>query len=61
MFNGEVFNHPELRLELESRGHRFSTTSDTEVVLHAYEEYGADCLSRFNGQFAIAIWDSAGA
>ena len=58
VFNGEVFNHPELRLELESRGHRFSTTSDTEVVLHAYEEYGPDCLSRFNGQFAIAIWDS---
>ena len=58
VFNGEVFNHPELRLELESRGHRFRTTSDTEVVLHAYEEYGADCLSRFNGQFALAIWDS---
>ena len=58
VFNGEVFNHPELRLELERRGHRFSTTCDTEVVLHAYEEYGPDCLSRFNGQFAIAIWDS---
>ena len=58
VFNGEIFNHPELRLELESRGHRFSTTCDTEVVLHAYEEYGPDCLSRFNGQFAIAIWDS---
>jgi asparagine synthase (glutamine-hydrolysing) len=58
VFNGEVFNHPELRLELEARGHRFTTTSDTEVVLHAYEEYGPDCLSRFNGQFALAIWDS---
>jgi len=58
VFNGEVFNHPELRLDLESRGHRFSTTCDTEVVLHAYEEYGPDCLSRFNGQFAMAIWDS---
>ncbi|MFA5054397.1 MAG: asparagine synthase (glutamine-hydrolyzing), partial [Parcubacteria group bacterium] len=58
VFNGEIFNHPELRLELESRGHRFSTTCDTEVVLHAYEEYGPDCLSRFNGQFAMAIWDS---
>jgi len=57
VFNGEVFNHPELRLEMESRGHRFSTTSDTEVVLHAYEEYGPDCLTRFNGQFAMAIWD----
>jgi asparagine synthase (glutamine-hydrolysing) len=58
VFNGEIFNHPELRLELESRGHRFSTTSDTEVALHAYEEYGPDCLSRFNGQFAMAIWNS---
>ena len=58
VFNGEIYNHPELRLELESRGHRFSTACDTEVVLHAYEEYGPDCLSRFNGQFAMAIWDS---
>ena len=58
VFNGEVFNHPELREELESRGHRFLTTSDTEVVLHAYEEWGSDCLARFNGQFALAIWDS---
>ena len=57
VFNGEVFNHPELRVELERRGHRFSTRSDSEVVLHAYEEYGAGCMSRFNGQFAIAIWD----
>ena len=58
VFNGEIFNHPELRLELESRGHRFSTMCDTEVVLHAYEEYGPDCLSRFNGQFALAVWNS---
>ena len=58
VFNGEVFNHPELRVELESRGHRFATTSDTEVVLHAYEEWGSHCLARFNGQFAFAIWDS---
>lgn len=58
VFNGEVFNHPELRRQLEARGHRFSTTSDTEVVLHAYEEFGPGCLSRFNGQFAIAIWDT---
>jgi asparagine synthase (glutamine-hydrolysing) len=58
VFNGEVFNHPELRRELEQRGHRFRTTSDTEAVLHAYEEYGAECLPRFNGQFAIAIWDA---
>ncbi|MDP1832133.1 MAG: asparagine synthase (glutamine-hydrolyzing) [Geothrix sp.] len=58
VFNGEIFNHPELRKELEARGHRFSTTCDTETVLHAYEEYGTGCLSKFNGQFAIAIWDS---
>ncbi len=58
VFNGEIFNHPELRRELEARGHRFSTACDTETVLHAYEEYGAECLVRFNGQFAIAIWNS---
>jgi asparagine synthase (glutamine-hydrolysing) len=58
VFNGEIFNHPELRRELEKRGHRFSTACDTETVLHAYEEYGTDCLSRLNGQFAIAIWNS---
>ncbi|MBI1751994.1 MAG: asparagine synthase (glutamine-hydrolyzing) [Acidobacteria bacterium] len=58
VFNGEIFNHPELREELERRGHRYATNCDTETVLHAYEEYGPDCLSRFNGQFAIAIWDT---
>jgi asparagine synthase (glutamine-hydrolysing) len=58
VFNGEIFNHPELREELERLGHRYSTNCDTETVLHAYEEYGPDCLSRFNGQFAIAIWDT---
>jgi asparagine synthase (glutamine-hydrolysing) len=58
VFNGEIFNYPELRSELQARGHQFNTQTDTEVVLHAYEEFGADCLTRFNGQFAIAIWDS---
>lgn len=57
VFNGEVFNHVELRPELEARGHRFRTRSDTEVILHLYEELGPDCLNRLNGQFAIAIWD----
>ncbi|HEV2395180.1 MAG TPA: asparagine synthase (glutamine-hydrolyzing) [Verrucomicrobiae bacterium] len=57
VFNGEIFNYIELRAELESRGHRFSTTSDTEVLLHAYEEWGPQCLDRFNGQFAFAIWN----
>jgi len=58
VYNGEVYNHPELRRELETRGHRFKTRSDTEVILHAYEEYGADCLAKLNGQFAFAIRDS---
>ena len=59
VYNGEVFNYPELRRELEERGtHEFYTQSDTEVILHLYEEYGADCLHRLNGQFAFAIWDS---
>ncbi len=58
VFNGEIFNYVELRPELESRGHRFNTQTDTEVILHAYEEYGPDCVNHFNGQFAFAIWDS---
>jgi len=57
VYNGEVFNYLELRAELQTRGHRFATASDTEVILHLYEEYGPDCLERLNGQFAIAIWD----
>lgn len=57
VFNGEIFNFLELRLDLERRGHRFMTRCDTEVVLHLYEEYGPQCLRMLNGQFAIAIWD----
>jgi len=58
VFNGEIFNYVELRPELEARGHRFRTSSDTEVILHLFEEYGPRCLERMNGQFAIAIWDT---
>jgi asparagine synthase (glutamine-hydrolysing) len=58
VFNGEVFNHVELRPGLEARGHRFATHSDTEVILHLYEELGPKCLPQLNGQFALAIWDA---
>src|SRR6187431_2172952 len=55
-FNGEIYNWLELRRELEERGHRFETPTDTEVVLAAYLEWGPACLERFNGMFAVAIW-----
>jgi asparagine synthase (glutamine-hydrolysing) len=58
VFNGEIYNHPELRAQLEQAGHRFSTRSDTEVILHLYEDLGPACLQQLNGQFAIAIWDT---
>jgi asparagine synthase (glutamine-hydrolysing) len=58
VYNGELYNFQNLRVELESAGHRFHSRSDTEVIVHAYEEWGAACLDRFNGHFAFAIWDN---
>ncbi len=57
VYNGEVYNYVELRAELETSGHRFRTQSDTEVVVHAFEQWGRDCLNRLNGQFGFAIYD----
>ena len=57
IFNGEIYNFKELRSELEGRGHQFKTNSDTEIIVHAYEEYKEECFKHFNGMFAIGIWD----
>ena len=57
VFNGEIYNYRELRHLLEERGHHFQTTSDTEAIVHAYEEYGDDCVKQLRGMFTFAIWD----
>lgn len=58
-FNGEIFNHVELRAQLRDRGHDFKTQCDTEVIVHAWEEWGPGAFDRFNGQWAVALWDRA--
>jgi asparagine synthase (glutamine-hydrolysing) len=57
VFNGEIYNHAELRTGLEARGHRYRTRTDTETVVHLYEEYGRDCVEQLRGMFAFVIWD----
>ncbi len=57
VLNGEIYNYRELRKELEARGHRFYTATDTETIVHLYEEYGADCVTKLRGMFGLAVWD----
>ncbi|MFC1461865.1 asparagine synthetase B family protein, partial [Verrucomicrobiota bacterium] len=59
VFNGEIYNFQELREELQSKGHDFISRSDSEVVIHAYEEYGIEAINRLRGMFAFAIWDES--
>ena len=57
VYNGELYNHRDLRKDLEGRGHRYRTKSDTETIVHLFEEYGCDCVKYLRGMYAFAIWD----
>src|SRR6187399_274217 len=56
-YNGEIYNFKDLEIELRRAGHTFRTRCDTEVIVHAWEQWGPDCVKRFNGMFAFAVWD----
>src|SRR3954454_14056184 len=58
VFNGEIYNHADVRRELEAHGHVYRTKSDTETLVHAYEQWGEACVDRLRGMFAFAIWDA---
>ena len=58
IFNGEIYNFKEIREQLEKKGCKFRSETDSEVILYAYQEYGPDCVNLFNGIFAFAIWDN---
>src|SRR6185312_17067464 len=58
VLNGEIYNHAQVRRDLEAHGHKYRTRSDTETIVHAYEQWGEDCIHRFRGMFAFALWDA---